>query len=79
MYSDTLNSVCSINEGIEDTGHFVLLCHAYDDDRRDLLNSECDIATPWINKPFKSKFIQNKNTRGSVEIYSGLRTVAVSS
>ena len=36
----TINDpLCSINDGIEDTEHFLLLCHAYDEDRRDLLNS----------------------------------------
>ena len=39
MHRRTLNSFCPTNDGIEDTGHFLLLCHAYDEDRRDLLNS----------------------------------------
>ena len=38
-FSDTLNPLCPINDGIEDTEHFLLLCHAYDQERRDLLNS----------------------------------------
>ena len=29
-FSDTLNPLCLINDGIEDTEHFLLLCHAYD-------------------------------------------------
>ena len=30
--SDTLNPSCQINDGTEDTEHFLLLCHAYDED-----------------------------------------------
>ena len=33
-FSDTLNPLCSINDGIEDTEHLLLLCHADDEDRR---------------------------------------------
>ena len=38
-FRDTLNPLCLINDGIEDTEHFLLLCHAYDIHRRDLLDS----------------------------------------
>ena len=38
-FSDTLNPLCPINDGIEDNEHFLLLFHAYDEDIRDLLNS----------------------------------------
>ena len=31
--------MCLINDGIEDTEHFLLQCHAYDDQRRDLLGA----------------------------------------
>ena len=31
--------MCLINDGIEDTEHFLLQCHAYDDQRRDLLGT----------------------------------------
>ena len=34
------------NDGIEDTEHFLLLCHAYGEDRRDLLNSVHAILRP---------------------------------
>ena len=29
--------LCPVNDGIEDTEHFLLLCHAYFTDRRDFL------------------------------------------
>ena len=38
-FSDTLNPLCPIDDGVEDTEHFLLLCHAYDEERLDLLNS----------------------------------------
>ena len=45
-FSNTLNPLCPINDGIEDTEHFLLLCHAYDQERRDLLNSVNAILRP---------------------------------
>ena len=38
-FRDTLNPMCPINDGIEDTEHFLLLCHAYALIRCDLLDS----------------------------------------
>ena len=38
-FSDTLNPLCPINDGVEDTEHFLLLCHAYDEETLDLLSS----------------------------------------
>ena len=39
-FSETsVNPLCPINDGVEDTEHFLLLCHAYDEERRDLLSS----------------------------------------
>ena len=46
-FSDTLNPLCLINDGIEDTEHFLLLCHAYDIHRRDLLDSVNAILRPY--------------------------------
>ena len=45
-FSDTLDPLCPINDGIKDTKHLLLLCHAYDEDRRDLLNSVDVILRP---------------------------------
>ena len=45
-FSDTLNPLCPINDGIEDTEHFLLLCHAYDTDRRSLLSCVNAILRP---------------------------------
>ena len=38
-FRETLNPLCVINDGVEDTKHYFLLCHTYDVFRRDLLNS----------------------------------------
>ena len=37
-FSDTLNPMCPINDGIEDTEHFLLHCHSYNLQRNNLLN-----------------------------------------
>ena len=36
---DTIHSMCSINDGIEDTEHFLLFCHLYDVQRHALLGT----------------------------------------
>ena len=36
---DTVDPMCLINDGIEDTEHFLLQCHAYSEQRRDLLGA----------------------------------------
>ena len=36
-FRDTLNPVCPVNDGIEDTEHFLLLCPSFVEPRRDLL------------------------------------------
>ena len=38
-FRDTVDPMCLINDGIEDTEHFLLQCHAYEDQRRDLLGT----------------------------------------
>ena len=45
-FRDTLNPLCLINDGVEDTEHFLLLCHAYDIHRRDRLGSVNAILHP---------------------------------
>ena len=44
--NDTLNPLCPINDGVEDTKHFFLLYHTYDEDRRDVLKSVDAILRP---------------------------------
>ena len=46
ILSNTLNPLCPINDGIEDMEYFLLLCHAYNEDRQDLLNSVNVILRP---------------------------------
>ena len=38
-FLDTISPMCPINDGIEDIEHFLLKCHAYDDQRRDLFGA----------------------------------------
>ena len=38
-FRDTVDPMCLINDGIEDTEHFLLQCHAYSEHRRDLLGA----------------------------------------
>ena len=38
-FRDTVNPLCPVNDGVEDTEHFLLLCHSYNGPRSDLLNS----------------------------------------
>ena len=54
-FSDTLSPLCPINDGIEDTEHFLLLYHAHDDDRRDLLNSVNAILRPHRSTNFTNE------------------------
>ena len=42
-FRDTVNPMCLVNDGIEDTEHFLLHCHAYDDQRYDLLGAIYEI------------------------------------
>ena len=37
-FNDTLNPVCPINDGVEDTEHFLLHCHSYHLQRNSLLS-----------------------------------------
>ena len=42
-----MNPLCAINDGVEDTEHYFLLCHAYDVFRHDLLSSVNAIVLPY--------------------------------
>ena len=44
--SDTMNPLYPINDGVEGREQYVLLCHMYDDIRRDLLNGVNAILLP---------------------------------
>lgn len=46
-FRDTLNPLCPTNDGVEDTEHFLLHCHAYDAYRRDLLDSVNATLQPY--------------------------------
>ena len=36
-FSDTINAMCPINDGLENTEHFILSYHSFEEQRRDLL------------------------------------------
>ena len=36
-FLDSIGPMCSAHDGIEDTEHFVLLCHSFEENRRNLL------------------------------------------
>ena len=38
-FRDLLSPMCPVNDGPEDTEHYLLLCHSFDEQRRDLLAS----------------------------------------
>ena len=59
-FQDTVDPMCLINGGIEDTEYFLLRCHAYDDQRRDLLGA--------INKVFQPQNILNLPNQTLVQI-----------
>ena len=44
---ETLNPLCAINDSVDDTEHYFLLCHAYDVFRHDLLSSVNAILLPY--------------------------------
>ena len=52
--------MCLINDGIEDTEHFLLQCHAYEDQRRDLLGI--------VNEVFQLHNISNLPNQALVQI-----------
>ena len=58
-FRDTFNPLCLINDGIEDTEHFLLLCSAYDIHRRDLLDSVNTILRPHgLSNPPNKELLQ---------------------
>ena len=54
----TLNPLCLINYGIEDTEHFLLLCRADDIHRRDLLDSDVILRPHGLSNPSNKELLQ---------------------
>ena len=46
-FQDTVNPMCSINDGIEDTEHFLLLCNSFTEQRHDLLAGVNDVLEAY--------------------------------
>ena len=59
-FKDTVYPMCSINDGIEDTEHFLLLCHSYDVQRQDLLDT--------INPILESQGLSNLSNKALLKI-----------
>ena len=57
---DTINLMCPTSDGIQDTEHFLLLCHSFDLQRRDLLAGYVELLRPFvqINNPSNDALIQ---------------------
>ena len=64
------NPYCTCGD-IEDTHHFLFVCHQYTDLRRDLLNSVSDICQPNLNVllcgDITLAFVQNKQIFKAVQ------------
>ena len=83
---ETLNPLCAINDGVEDTEHYFLLCHAYDVFRNDLLNSVNAILLPsGIKCPSNEELLKvilygheqlsfDSNSQSSTGIYPHFQT-----
>ena len=41
-FKDTINPACPVNDGIEDTGRFLLLCNSFIEQRQNLLTAVND-------------------------------------
>ena len=46
-FKDTINPMCPVNDGIEDTEHFLLLCNSFTEYRRSLLASANDVLQTY--------------------------------
>ena len=46
-FKDTINPMCPINDGIEDTEHFLLLCNSFREHRRSLLADVNDVLEAY--------------------------------
>ena len=46
-FKDTVNPMCSINDGIEDTEHFLLLCNSFTEHRFNLLAGVNDVLEAY--------------------------------
>ena len=47
-FSDTENPMCPTSDGIEDTGHFLLLCPSFDVQRQNLLAGIVELLRPVV-------------------------------
>ena len=46
-FKDTINPLCPVNDGIEDTEHFLLLCHSFREQRHSLLAGVNDVLEAY--------------------------------
>ena len=71
-FRDTVNPLCPANDGVEDTEHYLLLCHSYNGPRYDLLNSVNAILLPRgfssLSNEVLLKFILYGDERFTIDI-----------
>ncbi len=48
-FQDTFSPLCPIKDGIEDTEHYLLFCHSFDTQRKDLLAGVSEVVRPLID------------------------------
>ena len=64
--------MCPANDGVEDTEHFLLLCHSYNELRCDLLNSANAILLaqgfPSLSNEVVLKFVLYGDERLTIDI-----------
>ena len=56
-FRDTLDPMCPLNDGIEDTEHFLLLCPSFDLQRQDLLAGVLAILRPFGQDNLSNKVL----------------------
>ena len=46
-FKDTINPLCPVNDGVEDTEHFLLLCNSFNEYRHNLLAGVNDVLAAY--------------------------------
>ena len=57
-FDDTIDPMCSVNDGVEDVTHYLLSCHLYTHDRIELLNSVSRITETNVSDLEKETLVK---------------------